>query len=251
MSAQAEAPRPPERAAVGRQTARTAAGAGSAPSRVSSAAPCPAGEPTGPRIDWRRQDRQDTLARLDSLVLRQTQPEVWRAGILADVVPLAERWANAGGGDESEETIRALVDLYRATRGAFLPAMPAEALFYMLAACLHVEAHCGPNAPLHGKDYLGPLWDRLEAIRWRHGWPQDDEDGGPWCPEEHVDPLPANYVAWAEEFERAQPGMERASLRAVCERYGVPEIAEFKEADPAGFERRCQRGRQACQAMDE
>jgi len=199
-----------------------------------------------PRSERREQDRLDALRRLDSLVLRQTEPEAWRESIRAEVLPLTERWAKAPKGPQQT---RALADLYRATRRAFIPSMPAEAFFYMLAAHLHVEAHCGPDALLHQKDYLGPLWHRLEAIRRRHRWPENDEDGDLWCPEEHIDPLPADYVAWREELEQALPAMERASLRAVCQKYGVPEIADMKETDPTEFKHRCDRGRRACDDM--
>ena len=82
----------------------------------------------------------------------------------------------------------------------------------------------------------------LEAIRKRHGWPEDDEDGSPWTPEDHLDGLPGDYTAWVEEFGIVADRMEVAAFRAVYVRHGVPEIADLREQAPDEFERRCRGG---------
>ena len=96
----------------------------------------------------------------------------------------------------------------------------------------------GPGAVVHQKEHLGPLWDRLEAIQKKHGWPKEDENGDAWNPHDHLDRVPEDYVAWEAEFDRVADEMERAAFRATCQEHGVPEIAAMKEDDPEGYERR-------------
>ena len=187
--------------------------------------------------DYLRQRALDSFCRLDSLVLRETDPDTWNVSVSAEALNIARRF-RAAKGEDRDEFVRLLVDSYRLAYRARVWRAPKEFFFWLLCARLHVEAHVGPDALLHQNGYLGPLWDRLEAIHKRHRWPKEDENGDPWNPEDHLAQVPDDYAAWLEEFERVADGMENAALRAVCRMYGVPEIADLKENDPAEFERR-------------
>ncbi|MBE3097980.1 MAG: hypothetical protein IMZ44_12750, partial [Planctomycetes bacterium] len=116
-----------------------------------------------------------------------------RAEVLA-----AWEQGKAASGDENTET-KAVVAFYRLAYRTALFA-PKECFFWLASTRLHMEADVGPDALVNGKEYLGPLWDRKDAIYRNHGWPKDDEDGDLWIPEEHVNPLPEDYMAWSEEF---------------------------------------------------
>jgi hypothetical protein len=192
-------------------------------------------------IRWNNQLRRqalDCFCRLDSMALRQMDPDAWNRTVLAEALSIFKRLGAAEDGDCDEHT-SALVDMYRLAYRARVWRLPKEYLFWLPVARLHVEAHVGPDALLEQEEYLGPLWRRLEAIRARHGWPDKGNGGDEWDPEEHLDQLPDDYVAWSDEFDRVADQMEKATLRAVCDRHGVPEIADLKEQDTAEFERRC------------
>ena len=194
------------------------------------------------RNDSRRQESLDALSRLESFVLQETDPDAWAASVLAKALDLAERWGNVSDAD-GPARIETLVGMYRLSSTArVFGRIPAEYFFWMLAVSLHVEAHIGPEALVNQKEYLGPLWDRREAIWANHGWPAEDEDGNRWHPADHLDQTPEDYNTWAEELDRVADEMDRAAFHAVCEKYGVVDIVELKETDPAEFERRCMIG---------
>lgn len=140
--------------------------------------------------------RRDLRAfqRLESLVLRETDPDTWNRIVLAEALGMLKRLEAAEDGDSDEHT-SALVDMYRLAYRARVWRLPKEYFFWLLVARLHVEAHVAPDALLEQEEYLGPLWRRLEAIRARHGWPDKDNGGDEWDPEEHLDQLPEDYVA--------------------------------------------------------
>ena len=192
--------------------------------------------------DWREQERQDALSRLETVVKRRMRPEEWRKQFVAQVLGAVEPWRQVKD-EGGPEGIKALVDVYHVTRRIATPAIPTEYFFWVLSARVHMEAHVGPEAMLYQKDYLGPLWDRRPAIRQKYGWPEEDESGEPWSPADHPEQLPRDYVAWSAEFDAVADDMEKAALRAVCEQYGVPEIVELEEQDPGEYGRRCEVGR--------
>jgi len=200
--------------------------------------------------DRQQNERFDAFSRLEGLILRETDPDAWNASVLAEARGLCKRWCNLSKSDDRER-IAVLVGMYRLSIRAKIYRAPKEYFFWLLTGWLHIEAHVGPAALLHDKRHLGPLWRRLEAIRKKHRWPKEDENGDPWRPEEHPDQVPDDYVAWMTEFERVADKMERAALRAVCEKHGVPEIAELKETAVAEFERRCKIGYDYAQSSRE
>ncbi|KKL63523.1 hypothetical protein LCGC14_2174280, partial [marine sediment metagenome] len=167
--------------------------------------------------DWRQRERFDALSRLDSLVLREADPDAWNRTVLVEAMGILKRWQAIGDFDH-EGTTGVFVDLYRLACRARAFRIPQEHFFWLLTTWLHMAAHVGPDAVLHQKEHLGPLWERLEAIRKRHGWPKNDENGDPWSPEDHLDQVPEDYAAWAEEFERVADEMETAAFQAVCEK---------------------------------
>ena len=191
--------------------------------------------------DWRHHEMLNTFDRLDSLILRKTHPSVWKqviAGLALDLVMQLDSLKDL----PEAERIHVLIGGYRLCSRAIMPALPREYLFWLLAGHLAVEAMVGPDALICQKDYLGPLWERLEEIHRKHGWPAEGEDGGPWIPEDHLDSLPEDYLAWQEEFSQMIKPMENTAFRAVCMKYGVAEIADLREADPVEYQRRCKLG---------
>ena len=187
--------------------------------------------------DWRQRERLDALSRLENLVLRETDPEAWDQTVLAEALDLRKRLQSTEWADTEERT-RLFADMYRFAYITRTYGPPKEYFLWLLTVFLHIEAHVGPDAVLHRKEYLGPLWDRLDAIHERHGWPKEDDEGDPWCPEHHLDEIPEDYGGWVAEFDRVHEEMEGTSFRAVCQKYGVPEIADLKESDPEEYERR-------------
>ena len=91
---------------------------------------------------------------------------------------------------------------------------------------------------MNGNEYLGSLWKRRDALLRKYGWPEDDENGDPWVPEERLDAVPEDYAAWEREFGAKADAMEAAAFRAVCVKYGVPEVADLRETRPEEFGRR-------------
>jgi len=202
-------------------------------------------------ICWNNNQRRsvmESFCRLDSLALHEIDPDGWNRTILAEAMGAVERLRAASGQDD-DEYVAALVGLYRMAYRAHVWRLPREQFFWMLAFRLTIDAYVGPDAVIDQKDYLGALWDRLEAIRRRHGWPEEDENGDPWSPEGHLGKLPKDYAAWAAEFDAKAEVMERAAFRAVCERHGVPEIADLAEHDRPEYERRMKIGHEHEQGL--
>jgi len=192
--------------------------------------------------DWRQRERLDALSRLEDLILRETDPEAWDKTVPPRAAGLAKRWSDVAEEDTPDRTA-VLAEMYRLSSEAKVCRGAREYFFWLLTGYLHLEAHVGPEAVVHRKEYLGPFWDRLEAIRKRHDWPEEDTNGDPWNPHEHLDQVPEDYAAWEAEFDRVVGDMERAALLAVCRQYGVPEIAAMKENDPEEYERRYRAGK--------
>lgn len=188
-----------------------------------------------------RYDGLSAVGRLDDLILRLEDPEKWKHLAYAKAIAILDQARAADAVGNEEGATRAFVALYRLAYRADLP-MPKEYFFWLASLRLHMEANVGPDAIINGKEYLGPFWDRLNEIRSKYGWPKDDEDGDTWEPENHVDPLPEEYVAWNEELNRVAEGMDKAAFRAVCRKYGVEDIADLTENDPAEYERRSKIG---------
>ena len=114
--------------------------------------------------DHVRRESLDAFCRLDSLVLRETQPEVWNQTVRAEAVRAVGR-LKAAREASSDEYVKALVDLYRLVYRAAPARMPKEYIFWLLCGALQEEAHGGPDALVNQQEYLGPLRDRLEAIQ--------------------------------------------------------------------------------------
>jgi len=190
----------------------------------------------------------DSFSRLDSLGLHETDPDRWNRTILAEAIGAVEQ-LRAASDTDGDQYVAALVGLYRLAYRVHVWRLPREYFFRLLAGRLTIEAHVGPDAVLEQKDYLAPLWDRLEAIRRRHGWPEEDGNGDPWSPENHMERVPDDYAAWAAEFESKAEAMEIAAFRAVCERHGVPEIADLAEHDRPEYERRMKVGHEHEQGL--
>ena len=187
--------------------------------------------------DHLRRRSLNSFHRLDSLVLRETNPDAWNGTVLIEALDVLKRWqAIDDSGDE--EKARIFVDLYRLAYRARVFRIPKEYFFWLVAIRLRMEAQIGPDALVHQRGYLGPLWERRDAIWKKHGWPEEDDDGDPWSPEGHLDRVPDDYAAWSGGFERTADQMGKAAFRAVCEKHGVPEIADLEENDPAEWERR-------------
>ena len=191
--------------------------------------------------DNQRRSAMESFCRLDSLALHETDSDRWGRTIQAKAMGTVERLQTIQD-KRSDEYMAAWVELYRLAYRAHVFRLPREYFLWLLVGRLGIEAYVGPDAVLNQKDYLGPLWDRLEAIRRRHGWPEEDENGEAWSPEEHLDKLPKDYAAWSAEFEAKAEAMEKAAFRAVCERHGVPEIADLAEHDRPEYERRMKIG---------
>lgn len=234
MNGLPEADRTAETGVSGRQEPR--------PEGEPTASPCRRADMAQSRgFNWRQRERLDALSRLESLILRETKPDAWNAGILATALDLAKRFGDLEDSDDSDR-IAVLVNIYRLSYRARIYRAPREWFFWLLNARLHCEAHFGPEALVRQKEYLGPLWERLDAIHKKHGWPKHDENGDLWNPEDHLEQVPEDYAAWAAEFERVADEMEKAAFRATCEHHGVPEIADMKENAPEEYERRCRIG---------
>jgi hypothetical protein len=172
---------------------------------------------------------------------RADDPEGWLGTIVNEAIRLSEFWQVRTTLDP-ETQLEILVDTYRLMARSEVCERPKEYLFWVLTGWLHFKAYMGPDAPLDQQDYLGKLWNRRDAIFKEHRWPGKDDNGDPWTPKDHLDELPTDYVAWSEEFSAAIEHMNRLAFRKVCEKSGVPEIAELKETDPVEFRRRCKIG---------
>lgn len=192
---------------------------------------------------WKRRDRLDAFRWLDSLILRKTDLAIWKQVIAGLALDLARQLDGLKDLPDAGR-IPVLVGAYRLCFRAIIPGLPREYLFWLLVGHLAVEAMVGPDALICQKDYLGPLWERLKEIQKKHGWPDEEEDGDPWSPEDHLDRLPDDYLAWQAEFSQAAKPMEDAAFRAVCTKYGVEEIAHLKENDLAEYDRRCRIGQE-------
>jgi hypothetical protein len=198
---------------------------------------------------WKRPDDINAFSRLDSLILRQANPEAWKQAVQAEAVATMQEVDVAFGQDREglrsdERVIKALVRAYRLAHAVECAEGRREYFFWAVLTWVHLEAHVGPDALLHQDGYLGPLWKRLDAIQKKYGWPEEDDEGEVWEPDEHVNPLPDDYIAWTEEFNQQADAMEKAAFRAVCRKYGVEEIAHLKENDLAEYDRRCRIGQE-------
>ena len=149
--------------------------------------------------DHLRQRSLSSFRRLDSLVLRETNPAVWNRTVLAEALDILGRW-QASDSSSREETVGVFVDLYRLVHRARVFRIPKEYFFWLVAIRLLVEAQVGPDALVCQKDYLGPLWERRDAIWAKHGWPEEDDEGEVRSPEGHVDPVPGqSYGGFSAE----------------------------------------------------
>ena len=104
------------------------------------------------------------------------------------------------GNSSLEETTGVFVDLYRLVYRAGVFRIPKEYFFWLVAIRLLVESQVSPDALVCQKDYLGPLWERRDAIWQKHGWPEEDDEGEVRSPEGHVDPVPGrSYGGFSAE----------------------------------------------------
>jgi hypothetical protein len=113
-----------------------------------------------------------------------------------------------------------------------------DAFFFRAFRAVHAASF---NEPTPFED---EYFARYEALREKYGWPEEDEEGEMWSPEDNIpaDELPADYVAFSEWAEGRFEPEETANLRRVFVRSGVEDILDLRERNPEEFHRRMKAG---------
>lgn len=113
-----------------------------------------------------------------------------------------------------------------------------DAFFFRAFRSVYVESFKEPTP------FADEYRAKMEAMREKYGWPEEDEEGESWYPEDHLpaDELPADYVALNDGAEGRFEAEWEANSRRVFVRYGIEDILDLRERDPEEFARRMKAG---------